>query len=225
MNNFETQKKFKYYTKFKAYKLCQSEFSVFKEKEHFTILNREEPMDCNTVTWTQCELLDDSTSYLLKNAPHFSSSFMTTGLENLSIPAKTHHLLLTFITQNNIDKHAEERPIKCFPLTLSLVFHSRPCICPTFCLSTWPILHSGSLSLKFFKVHSSRFTHDRPSQDHHKLGTWSLELQTAQYTISFMQPSKDRWILSPILLTTKAPHTIYEEITQVIIFTSVNYFS
>lgn len=117
--NFETQKKCKYYTKFKAYKLCQLEFSVFKEKEHFIILNREEPMDCNTVTWTQCELLDDSTSYLLKNAPHFSSSFMTTGLENLSIPAKTHHLLLTSVTQNNIDKRAEERSIKHFPLTLS----------------------------------------------------------------------------------------------------------
>lgn len=48
--NFETQRKFKYYIKFKAYKPCQSEFSVSKEKEHFTIWNREEPMDCNILT-------------------------------------------------------------------------------------------------------------------------------------------------------------------------------
>lgn len=168
-------------------------------------------MDCNTVTWTQCELLDDSTSYLLKNAPHFSSSFMTTGLENLSIPAKTHHLLLTSVTQNNIDKRAEERSIKHFPLTLSCF--SQQAMHLSHLLPVNLAYSAFQQSLKFFKVHSSRFTHYRPSQGHHKLGTWSLELQTAQYTVSFMQPSKDRWIISPILLTTKAPDTIYEEIT------------
>lgn len=107
---------------------------------------------------------------------------MITGLKSISIPAKTCHLLLNSVTQNNIDKCAEEKPIKHFSLTLSLVFHNRPRICPTCCLPTWPILLSGSLSLKFFKVHSSRFTHYRPSQGQHKLGTSSLELQTTPNT-------------------------------------------
>lgn len=125
---------------------------------------------------------------------------MIKGLESISISTKILHLVLTFVTQNNIDKCAEERPIKHFPLTLSLVCHSRPHICPTFCLPIWPILHSGTLSWKFFKVCSSRLTHYRPSQGQHRLGTSSLKLKTAQHTVYFMQPSKDRWIISPILL-------------------------
>lgn len=177
--HFERQRKFKYYTKFKVYKPCQTEFSVSKEKEHFTISNREEPMDCNTLNFTLCELLDKSISYSLKKPTYFNLSFMITGLESISLcfcqtNGKIHHLLLTSVTQNNINKCTEERPIKQFSLTLNLVFHNRPHICPTFCLPTWPVLHSGILSSKFFEVCSSRFMHYRPSQDQHRLRTSSL---------------------------------------------------
>lgn len=62
---------------------------------------------------------------------------MVAGLESISLPAKTSGLLLTSVTQNNIDKHVEERPLKHLPLILSLVFHSRLHIGTTFNLTTW----------------------------------------------------------------------------------------
>lgn len=131
------------------------------------------------LTLTLCELLDKSISYSLKKPTYFNLSFMITGLESISLcfcqtNGKIHHLLLTSVTQNNMNKCTEERPIKQFSLTLNLVFHNRPHICPTFCLPTWPVLHSGILSSKFFEVCSSRFMHYRPSQDQHRLRTSSL---------------------------------------------------